>query len=195
VIVIGVDPGNKGYLAVLEPGQEPKFIPVPTKVWLKGDGSSSNVIDSARFARILIRHVLKGPVHVVIEWIWGFGAAKRGKRGNKTKGEFSFAEGYGELVGTLNTLQVIFREKFSFTLISPMKWAKAVGKRAKKEDEDGKEASIERAYELYPTAELIGKGCRVPNDNRAEALLMAYFGTQFVPEVKNMLSWLVPQGG
>jgi hypothetical protein len=41
-----------------------------------------------------------------------------------------------------------------------------------------KKVSVDRCRELFPDADLIRPGCRVSNPDRAEALLLAYYGSE-----------------
>lgn len=76
---------------------------------------------------------------------------------------FHFGETYGWLKGAMDMAEIAYQE------IHPQRW-----KREFSLGSDKKQA-IEVARHLYPKAELIPKGCRVPRDGRAEALLMAEY--------------------
>ena len=76
---------------------------------------------------------------------------------------FHFGENYGWLKGAMDMAEISFQE------IQPQRWKREFSLGSDKKQ------SVEVARQLYPQAELIPKGCRVPKDGRAEALLMATF--------------------
>ena len=76
---------------------------------------------------------------------------------------FHFGEGYGWLKGAMDMAQISYQE------IQPQRWKREYSLNSDK----GK--SVEVARQLFPKAELIPKGCRVPRPDRAEALLMALY--------------------
>lgn len=75
---------------------------------------------------------------------------------------------YGMILGILMTLEV------PYTLVAPITWKKKVLKGI---NVDGKNASVIRIQQLYPTAQLLKTSrCRVPSDGRADALCIARWG-------------------
>lgn len=77
---------------------------------------------------------------------------------------FHFGENFGQICGLLVGLGL------EYNLVTPAKWKKSVGVT------HDKETSIIKAEELYPEAPLLRTSrSRVPDNNRAEALLIAYY--------------------
>lgn len=77
---------------------------------------------------------------------------------------FHFGENFGQICGLLVGLGL------EYNLVTPTKWKKSVGVT------HDKETSIIKAEELYPEAPLLRTSrSRVPDNNRAEALLIAHY--------------------
>ena len=77
---------------------------------------------------------------------------------------FHFGENFGQICGLLVGLGL------EYNLVTPAKWKKSV------EVTHDKETSIIKAEELYPEAPLLRTSrSRVPDNNRAEALLIAHY--------------------
>lgn len=77
---------------------------------------------------------------------------------------FTYGTEYGVLRGAILALGNTLEE------VRPVKWKTAII--GKKTGSD-KTLSIAKAENLFPNIELIPKGCRVPQDGRAEAALIA----------------------
>lgn len=76
---------------------------------------------------------------------------------------FTFGKGCGVVLGVLTALDAIIYEP------TPQAWKKVIMAGTDK----SKDAAIQVAENLFPDIQLIPKGCRVPNDGMAEALLLA----------------------
>jgi len=83
--------------------------------------------------------------------------------GQGVKSMFTFGENFGWIKGILDMGEISFQE------IPPQKWKKEFSLTK------DKARSIEVCRQLFPNAQLIPKGCRVPDNNLAEALLLAEF--------------------
>ena len=79
------------------------------------------------------------------------------------KSMFTFGENYGWIKGLLDLGEIPFQE------IPPAKWKREFSLTS------DKKRSIEVCRQLFPDAQLIRKGCRVPDNNLAEAVLLAEF--------------------
>jgi len=76
---------------------------------------------------------------------------------------FSFGQNFGWILGVLEACEI------SYQLIEPRKWKAEYGLNS------DKQKSIEVCRQLFPKAELIPKGCRVPRDGRAESILLCEY--------------------
>lgn len=151
MIVIGIDPGLVGAVAFYDPDADTiDIVDTPTM----GDGKK-RVINAA----LLAEHIgdrtagqavaYLEDVHAMIGW--GIGSA------------FRFGESKGVIQGIIGALGIrLFR-------VSPQKWKKALGLGR------DKDSSRKLAIEMFPKhAELFA---RVKDDNRAEAALIAKYGS------------------
>lgn len=161
MIFIGIDPGSKGGLAVLN---EKKEVLDYTRM-----PESSDKI--AEFLKPYIDNAIIG-----IEAVHSF-------TGQGVKSMFTFGRNTGEVIGIIEGLAVYTPYK-SFTEISPQKWKnKVIGKVEKIKDEPKeerkqrlKELSIRRCKELFPDVNLIPTArSKVESDGIAESLLIAYY--------------------
>lgn len=143
---IGVDPGKTGAIAALDAQGVPLcLIDIP---YLGKD------IDVQRLD-IEIGNITQGvPAHAAIERQQVF------PQQGAVSG-FTIGYGYGMLVGLFLGLGI------SFETPRPAKWKHDMGLT------DDKDASIQMARRLFPTAELVKPRARTPSNDRAEALLLA----------------------
>ena len=83
--------------------------------------------------------------------------------GQGVKSMFTFGENFGWIKGILDMGEISFQE------IPPQKWKRefSLG--------NDKQKSIEVARQLFPGIQLIPKGCRVPDNNLAEAALLCEY--------------------
>ena len=81
---------------------------------------------------------------------------------------FTFGEGFGWLKGVLDMAEISYQE------IQPQKWKKEFNLNS------DKQKSIEVARQLFPKANLIPDGCRVPSDGMAESLLLAEYARRML---------------
>ena len=83
--------------------------------------------------------------------------------GQGVKSMFTFGENFGWIKGILDMGEISFQE------IPPQKWKKEFSLTK------DKQRSIEVARQLFPDIQLIPKGCRVPDNNLAEAAMLCEF--------------------
>jgi crossover junction endodeoxyribonuclease RuvC len=147
-IVIGVDPGMTGALAVLTAaGDFECVLDLPVihdrkLAWVDGGELQSMLLDAirGRSARAVVERVSAMPRQGV-------------------SSSFAFGVGFGSILGLLQAMRI------SIEFVTPAAWKRGLGLSA------DKHASLHRARLLFPTADLrLAK-----HDGRAEALLLAHW--------------------
>jgi crossover junction endodeoxyribonuclease RuvC len=150
--ILGIDPGLSGALALLRPDGALAVHDMPTL-----QAGKRREIDEIELARLIDA---AGPIErAVLEQV--------GVRpGEGAVGAFSFGRGYGLIRGILRAHFVPVVD------VTPQRWHRAMGIKAGA----GKDASRALAKELFQhQAELFA---RVKDDGRAEAALIALWGTR-----------------
>lgn len=148
-LILGVDPGKTGALAVLHP--QLGLLDVHDMPEATGHPLGALVADMVRdyepdrFGLAVVEKVHAMPRQGVSS-VW------------------TFAEGHGAVLGALGALGVPVR------LVPPSTWKKALGLSS------DKNASRQRAIETWP--EHVRTFARVRDDGRAEAALLALFGAR-----------------
>ena len=156
---IGIDPGLKGGIAIINGGLVIVH-DTPTTLVKSGKKNKNMYIESS-MAEIL-RSYSDLDVFVVIEKIHSM--PKQG-----VAAMFSMGEGYGLWRGIVAAL------KMPYELVTPQAWKKEMMKGMGKE----KSASCYRAQQLFPSVELFGsKGGA--KDGRGDALLIAEYGRRIM---------------
>lgn len=155
MISIGIDPGLSGAIVAILPSGEIEFHDMPTLQVKK-----KHQLDYAVLAHILRRYPARGNCSAVIEQV---GA----RPGQGVSSMFKFGQCYGATLATLATLQIPYRT------LAPAKW-----KRAHRLIGEDKDASRQRALELFPAA--VEYLQRKKDNGRADALLMAAYGCENV---------------
>ena len=156
---VGVDPGKAGHLCRLpEDGGPPEFWALPTVPAGKGRaydlrGVYRLVLDICALARFSLLE------------------QQQAMRGQGVTSTFSTGYGFGLLEMALTA------SSGPFDTIRPAEWKKRLGLTGPKgEPKKAKKArAVAKAQRLYPAAELVPPGCRVPSHDRAEALLLAHY--------------------
>ena len=153
MIVLGIDPGLNGALAFYDPlHDELEILDMPT---LKVGTGSKRVVDEDTLARLIdCRADLV--THAFLEQVGS-------RPGEGAVGAFSFGVGFGMLKG------IIAANFIPRTLVRPQEWKRALRVPAEK---DGARA---RASQIFPRH--AGKWVRVKDDGRAEAAMIAKFGS------------------
>lgn len=144
-LYIGVDPGKKGGIAFIHPE-------------LDCYGACPMPETRNQVYKLLqeLKTKYPGTTHAAIELVHSM--PKQG-----VASTFTFGKGCGEVLGVLTALEAVIYEP------TPQAWKKVILTGTDK----SKDAAIQVAENLFPDIQLIPKGCRVPNDGMAEALLLA----------------------
>ena len=146
-LILGIDPGKSGALALLHPDG-----------WLVDVVDMPSVTGAALGAQVADLLADFSPDTVGVAWVEKVHSMP--KQG--VASVWTFAEGYGSLLGALGALRVPVHH------VTPQAWKKAEGVTA------DKSTSRQRACELWPTES--HRFARVKDDGRAEACLIARYG-------------------
>ena len=147
MIVMAIDPGLSGAIAVFEGGALIDIADMPTHE-LSRNGKAKRQISASALAGIFTQH---DPRHVIVEKVSAM-------PGQGVTSMFSFGRSLGIIEGIVAAYDI------PVTYVTPSVWTKAVGRGA------GKDASRARACELYPTQQK--SFARVKDDGRADAVLI-----------------------
>lgn len=162
-MIIGIDPGLTGAIAVLTPSGQIALFDTPTAKIKQGKTyktdylpyEMADIIRRFRSSMVFIEKVHAMPM---------FSTNKEGKE--KRQGAtslFRFGEGYGLWLGIIAALEM------QITKVAPQTWKKAI--MAGMPDKD---AARQRAQELYP--ECVKDLSRKKDIGRADALLIMHWG-------------------
>lgn len=153
MLVAGIDPGKKGALCLMAN----RNVITLEKLPFGGDGW----LREAEFVETLL--AWGNPDLVVLEHV-------HATPNDNKKGAFSF----GDTFGSLRSL-VRHACPGKLRLAPPSTWKpRMLGSGTAKRE------VCEYVKELYPDARLVRPRCRVPDDNLAEALLLALYGFDFM---------------
>ena len=155
--VVGIDPGLSGAVAIINGTGNLVVIDMPT-VTVERNGKSKRQVSATELAQILASHNSNN-CHVFVEKVSAMA-------GQGVTSVFSFGRSFGMIEGILAAFRL------PVTFVPPATWVKAVGRG------QGKDASRARAMELFPENQADFK--RVKDDGRADAALIAYWGTKNV---------------
>lgn len=150
---VGIDPGLNGAVGIL---QRPGFLFITDTPSVVVRGSKKEYVLSEMVR--LLEGLPKDRTHVFIERVHSM-------PGQGVASMFSMGMGYGLWLGIISALGL------PHTKISPVSWKKDMMQGMGKE----KSASVVRAAELYPEAELFGPRGKAL-DGRGDALLIATYG-------------------
>lgn len=160
LVIVGIDPGNKGALSIVRYGFyiHAEFVDMPV-LQTKGKGKTKKGNDKihTELDALAIKQILIdcAPSHVFIE-------KAQSMPGQGLASTANYMSGFGLLKGICVGLGI------PFTLVHPATWKKQM----LKDMDKGKGSAILRAKQVCPEmANDIGK-----NDGRAEALLIALYG-------------------
>ena len=149
-IIIGIDPGQTGSLAIIKDGQVVELHDMPVSQRLHGTGQQVN---AAELASILLG---RSDATVYLE-------AVHAMPGQGISSTFRFGESLGVVLGVCGALQLPIRWQ------SPTQWKKAAGLTKKEKD-----AARTLAMQLHPeVADMLSLKKHV---GRADAILIAEFG-------------------
>jgi len=153
---IGIDPGLSGAIAIISP-ESLKIFDMPTMT-VERNGKSKRQVSATELAEMIYLYTGKD-CHVYVEKVSAMA-------GQGVTSVFSFGRSFGMIEGILAAF------KLPVTYVAPATWVKAVGRG------QGKDASRARAMELFPSDQDQFK--RVKDDGRADAALIAYWGSRNV---------------
>ena len=153
-MIVGIDPGLSGALAVMDPRQPAavEVIDVPVHVLERGKVKCD--VDIAGLVGLL---TLRPIAHAFVE-------AVNAMPGQGVVSMFSFGKVFGIILGILGALGV------PTTLAAPVSWKRAL------QVPKGKHAARARASQLFPAAACQWRLSK--HDGRAEAALIALFGAR-----------------
>jgi crossover junction endodeoxyribonuclease RuvC len=144
--ILAIDPGKEGGIAYSRHG-ETIAIPMPL---------AGKVIDFVTIASLVADIE---PDWMVLE--------KQGARpGQGVVSMFTIGQGYGALIGIAAGL------KIPLEIVTPQRWKKEVLDGTAKD----KDAAIAYCRRVFPTVNLVPRGCRKPSDGMADALCIFEYG-------------------
>jgi hypothetical protein len=169
MLSIGIDPGLSGAFAAITRVGMPHVWDMPTLALggktKGGHDSNRRVLDRKGLKAVLANIVMLAepgePIFCVVERQLAF--SPPGRKVGATS-MFSLGDMYGSLLTALAFLEIPYEPVMS------QKWKADVLDGTGKD----KQAAIIRVQSLYPAAQLVPKGCRVPADGRADALCIAH---------------------
>ena len=146
MIIVGIDPGQKGGIAIIhELGIEAHPMPMAGK---EIDGRAIGaMLSSFREALVIVEKVHAMP-----------------KQG--VSSTFKFGSNYGRILGVIEALNM------SYELVTPQAWKKAVLSGTDK----GKTAAVEFVHRRYPAIDLMPGRMRTHHDGMADAVCIAEYG-------------------
>ena len=154
-LILGIDPGLSGALAFFTPGTGALVVHDVPVLALTRNGKAKREVDAVELARLVDA---AGPIdHAYIEAV---GAMP----GQGVSSVFAFGKVFGLLLG------ILAANFIPHTLVPPARWKRALRVPAEK---DGARA---RASQLLPAH--AGLWTRAKDDGRAEAALIAFYGTR-----------------
>jgi len=151
---IGIDPGLSGAIAIISP-ESLKIYDMPTMT-VERNGKAKRQVSASELAEMLYLYSGRD-CHVYCERVSAMA-------GQGVTSVFSFGRSFGMIEGILAAF------KMPVTFVPPATWVKAIGRG------QGKDASRARAMELFPSDQDQFK--RVKDDGRADAALIAYWGSR-----------------
>jgi hypothetical protein len=151
MMIVGIDPGQDGAIAFIRPGSSVNICDVH-KMPLSGKG-----VDCEAICKLI---TMAGNVSLaVVECVHSM--PKQG-----VSSSFQFGRTLGRIEGVIRTLRI------PLAMPTPQAWKKLVLAGTKKD----KDAAIDYVRRMYPSAQLIQPGCRVPDHNIADSVCLAEFG-------------------
>lgn len=163
-LILGVDPGNSGAIALLADGAPAGFIDMPT-VPRETKGNEINAKALCAALRGALQHHPGAFVLAVLERVNAMPSI--GKGGERSSMGTSSAFNFGESFGVVKC--ALASQGISYCLVQPATWKRDLGLRGK-----DKEAGRALAISLYESAAHDLR--RVKDQGRADALLIAHWG-------------------
>jgi crossover junction endodeoxyribonuclease RuvC len=163
MIIVGIDPGQSGAIAWAK-GKKVKVTLMPTLNITK----TKKELDGQTICKLLKKHKVD---HVFIEKVHSMPS-------QGVTSTFTFAEGYGILIGICMALEL------PFTLVTPQTWKKAMCTGMPK---GSKDVSIIIAKRLWPKINLLPTPrCKKESDGMADALCIAEYGKRLLTGESNV---------
>jgi crossover junction endodeoxyribonuclease RuvC len=154
VIVLGIDPGLSGALALYNTSEGTVDIIDMPVLEIVRNGKKKREVSAQALANQLVGRNVTAAFLERVNAMTGQGVTS----------VFSFGRSSGIVEGVLAAYDI------PTTLVTPQAWQKVVGQRA------GKDGSRERAMQLFPAqADLFQ---RKKDDGRSDAVLIAYYGAK-----------------
>lgn len=152
-MIVGIDPGLSGGIAVLDKGKPVILAVMP---------SMAGLIQTREFARFF-KEFDPANTKVIMELAQSF--PKQG-----VASSFNYGRGFGNLEGALAAIGL------SYTLVRPHVWTKEIHMGIQKELPP-KQKSLIAVDRLFPGTDLKASArCRIPHDGLVDALLIAEYG-------------------
>ena len=146
--IIGIDPGKKGGVAVLNEAGDLIF--------------NSPLPESDELAKIFCNHGADQLIRrVYVEHC-------QSMPGQGVTSMFTYGVGFGRILGVLDSMRI------SYDLVRPQKWQKLMIPGAK--TGQSKPAALVKAKQLFPGNSFIQPRCRKAHDGIVDALLIAEYG-------------------
>lgn len=150
-IIVGIDPGQSGGIALIHPSGNVASWVMPLA------GKEIDGHEVANYLRGLT------PLTVFIEKVHSM--PKQG-----LSSTFKFGMGYGLVIGICEALEIPYR------LVTPQAWKKVVLSGTAKD----KDAAISFVRRAYPSVDMTPGKKRVPHDGIADAVCIAEYGRQLM---------------
>lgn len=147
MIVMAIDPGLSGAIAVFSDGELTETIDMPTHT-LTRNKATKRQVSASGLADVFRTY---NPSHVIVEKV-------NAMPGQGVTSMFSFGRSFGVIEGILAAFEI------PATYVMPSVWTKGIGRGL------GKDASRARACELFPQHQKMF--ARVKDDGRADAALI-----------------------
>lgn len=169
IAIIGIDPGLTGGVAAIyrNSTRRCEVHDIPT-VALPGNGLVKRRLQARDFA-LMLRQLMPVDMaaHVFVEQVRTMGG-----QNNAVQTQGSLMRTLGAIEAALDILRI------EPVMVEPQSWKAHFGLKRKKDETDSKwkARSLEMARKLYPDADLP----LARSQNRAEALLLAHFGSRSV---------------
>lgn len=148
-MIIGIDPGNTGALALIDDDGFVDVVDMP----LVANGKKQQV-NPSELAKVVQSMMALGAKKAILEKV---GAMP----GQGVTSMFNFGMGFGVIQGVLSAVEL------PYTLVTPQRWKKAASLIGKEKDN-----ARTLAQQLYPSAPL----GRKKDIGRADAILIARYG-------------------
>jgi crossover junction endodeoxyribonuclease RuvC len=156
VIILGIDPGLSGALALYDTAEGAvEVIDMPVLELIR-NGKKKREVSAQALANQLAGRNIKAAFLERVNAMPGQGVTS----------VFSFGRSLGIVEGVLAAYDI------PTTLVTPQAWQKAVGQRA------GKDGSRERVMQLFPAQ--VDLFQRKKDDGRSDAALIAYYGAKLL---------------